>query len=126
MPHPYFNTNGQPLNFTGEVLAMNVDNYRVSGYYFLPYSDTQRVLIQYGRMAEVWDNTTNVTYLLSYATMPIVFLTVWGTYGTRSRQARINSWSVNGFSADMNPSPGYSNYGYKPQLCWISIGLYNF
>jgi hypothetical protein len=115
MPQPYFQTNG--VNpFGAEINAFNY--YGTDSYFILPYSDTQKLLIQYGARPYKSNGETTITFRTAYAVLPAIFLTQWDT-GAITPAGRVVDPSVTGFRADMN-----TGAPDKPAFAWFSIGIY--
>jgi hypothetical protein len=116
MPQPYYTTNGAWV-FTGVVSALSYASAN-DNYYVLPYSDTQKIIVQFGaRAAQAGGTLTYVTFFKAYAELPSIFITQFDTY-THASAGRVYDYSTTGFRVDNNP--GGSG---KPAFSWMSIGI---
>jgi hypothetical protein len=116
MPQPYFIANGLQA-FFGAINAYST-TAAADGYYYLPYNDTSRILIQWGARPATNVNTI-VTFKVPYASgyAPTAFCQPTYT-NAYFYQATIYASSNNSISIDPTPSTGD-----KRSFNWIAIGL---
>lgn len=126
MPQPYFmlgsGGSGTTVPFNGQILATTTSTNNNTGdsYYFLPFSDTQKIVIQWGGRPAQSGVLTTVTFRVTHSTstLPVIFLTQWGltNYGP---QGRVDTRSTTQFTVDMQPGNNP-----KTAFVWLSIGLW--
>ena len=110
MSPPYLTVNG------ASVLSGSVDDVPLGTdrnfYYLLPYSNTYKILVQFGSRGS---SNTGLTYPYAYATIPVTFITLTsaGNYSFF-----LTGQTVIGFTYDSN-----TTVGYKPGINYLSIGL---
>lgn len=120
MPQPYLyagNIANSVANGQANAMAYN----STDSYYILPYSDTQKLLIQYGiRNSTTGGIQTNVTFRVAYTSgfLPAIFATPFDTF-TYGYQTQIYNYANTGFTCNVNP-----NNPNCPAFVWWSIGLF--
>lgn len=120
MPQPYFYAG----SLSNSVMSGDVRSQAYNGtysYYFLPYSDTQKVVIQWGCLNQTSGvSPASVTFRIAHALQPVVFFTQWDQYTVYSWMGAVTAISNTAFTVDS--FPGSSN---KPAFSWVSIGIFN-
>jgi len=86
-----------------------------SGYYYLPYNSSNRLLIQFGASTD--RAVTSITFAIAYVSIPYMFATPYDD-GSASAPPRITAVSATAFTID--PVATNSN---KASFNWIAIGL---
>jgi len=116
MPTPYFKANGKEM-FNGAIdHGNNNGDPATNNYYVMPYSDTHRLLIQFGcRPAGSGDQ---VTYWVPYTTRPFTFIQFMTLPSNGTAPPYIWDQTTTFFKIDAGP---YSST--KPAFNFISIGL---
>ena len=86
-----------------------------SGYYYLPYNSSNRILIQFGASPD--RATTSITFAIAYISIPYMFACQYDD-GSASSPARIDAVSTTAFTID-----SVATNSNKASFNWIAIGL---
>jgi hypothetical protein len=104
--------------FLGNVTSLQFLDYvtNLNNYYYLPYSDSNRLLIVFGQIKDQNAETVN-TFGASFSTIPYVFAQHFTSNGP-AVPARITDVTTTTFTCD----PQYGNNNKGPYM-FFAIGL---